>query len=862
MPADSQTFMKAAQVAALRADFTRLLEVLDAPEIPRTYGAMLVGRFKRALSPLIQDLERLESGPASPESALWSGLADVRERSRTLLREALAFLGGVAIREAALDRSLAQHAQDWLAAMAARVGVAWSPAVIIGRGRERDAPEVIAVSPLPEDSLAAIPIPRWDPWQLPRLLHVFGYWVAKRGQIAGFDRWVTTQIAQVHALADATPPEVQTLQAMLPEVQALLAARIRAAQDGREAEFLSRHAADATLLARRQTVHLWRLIADALATYLAGPCYVYAFLFLAADPLRGYVEGAQAGAGGDSRFVPSDARRIALMLQILRAMDAGARDDPYAMHGPYGAEIQRIVAIWEKSADLAGMLPAYQHIQAVMIPWGEHLWEALVTHFGPQAGETLDAWREATQEMIPLLSHGSATGQQAAPLPLLNAAWALRARHGRPDHLRALTRDVLRLLDGTEPVAGLLAAAPKMEPAEIVLQSRVYDVETDIAEFAALFRSGAAPAAGALNPADREAVAGQFFRLLSEQDYGLRKQWRFFEKLGSPLKTTLPQVIALAQGDAMRELQQEVLDFLGGVLIRQHGLERGICTVADTLLGEYARATGVTWASRAIPGENPLFSHQTGLVHVPFPDWDICNLPLMAHEFGHVTAMATPAFLSFVGDQARTLARGHPEAAAWDEKQARDYANQRQYHLHEFFADAFAVYTQGPSFAYCMVFLHLNPAEAFLPRGGHPTHAERFEAILAMLGKLNEDAKVDEFDDGPYVTVMKRLRDGWQAALATTGAAMDEVARFHKIQALRLAGELAGLLERFFRLGAQYSPDDWLAAERLASQLLAGDVELHDASVRTLLNVAWACRVRYPDRAEAISRKVLTWQGL
>ncbi|HOC20315.1 MAG TPA: hypothetical protein PKL16_02295 [Anaerolineae bacterium] len=199
-----------------------------------------------------------------------------------------------------------------------------------------------------------------------------------------------------------------------------------------------------------------------------------------------------------------------------------------------------------------------------------------------------------------------------------------------------------------------------------------------------------------------------------------------------------------------------------------------------------------------------------------FPDAEIWNLPLMAHEFGHVAALNTPAFLEFLARQVLTLVEGHPKAESWTRQQRESYVSQRSAHLHEFFADAFALYCQGPAFAFDMTPLHLNPAEALLRRGRHPTHAERFEVLLTVLERMNSAAQADVYALGPYAPAIARLKDLWTQAVAACGVQPDAVATFHRLQARRLARELYEGLEQSYRLGAQFPPEAWQQAYEAA----------------------------------------------
>jgi hypothetical protein len=483
-----------------------------------------------------------------------------------------------------------------------------------------------------------------------------------------------------------------------------------------------------------------------------------------------------------------------------------------------------------------------------MKPWGERIYDGLEHHFSFLAQQTADLWQKSQQELLPVLRNGAKAPLQPDMQLLINAAWWCRSRF--PDHIALLSRDCGRLLAGDHPPSGLNTPPLHVqEEASRLLHSHLYDLGTDLERLTDLFSSKE------IDQSDRDAVKGRFYRLLSEQDYGLKKLQKFISQ-GNPLPSSLSQMITQSQGGDMRALQQEVLDFLGGVLIRKEGLDQGVCELADALLRDYAAWTGVNWTARAIPGKNPLFSPASDMIHLRFPDWEIWDLPLMAHEFGHVTAFATPAFLTLLREKLDTITQGHPEAATWDEDQAKAYIEKREQHIHEFFADAFAVYCQGPAFAYNVILLHFDPREAYLPRGSHPAHAERVEVILKVLEEMNTQEKRDDYESGPYASVIERLRDWWSQALTSGGATPDSIYSFHRLQAKDLGGKIHNLLDRYYRLGAQYQAGDWKRADETAQRLLASDPDLSTESLCNLLNIAWACRVRYPERLVDVARRI------
>jgi hypothetical protein len=845
MPAeDYQPLLLQSQIQALTADFARLIQILESPKIPKKGTTILIGRLKTITNPIKHELKSLEDRLQHGQyQEVWQDLLAVQGRRKMLMEEGLEFLGGVAITGTGLDRRMAKTAQALATKLAERGGIDWSPYVIIGQRSASDWPEGIIVGKDIGDAIIKLPVPRWDIWHLPLIAHDFGYWVAKQGQIDALQEFVTEQISTVSELLDDPPPPEEKVTLLLSEIQKLQDDQAHAEDPD---TFREKHQADLQRLGKRQRVHLWHLVADALATCFVGPAYAYALLFLELDPTRPGLEGEEAWVSGDvrNRYLPADNRRMAVVLHTLAQMDEQAKADPFGA-GPFAADLGLLRATWEDALKLADTLESFRRTEEAMEPWAKRLYDGLHYHFGPQEEQTVDTWQEAQKNLFPIYQRGAATASQADLLQVLNAAWWFRARY--PDRIADISSDSERLLTGDHAPRGLNADPPVFaEEARRLLKSWFYDLNTDLKNLVALFGSEK------IKQADRDAVAGRFYRLLSQQDFHLRNLQKF-DGMGTPLASSLSQTIGQSQGKDMRELRREVLDFLGGVLMRKEELDMRICDLAEAILHEYAHLTGVNWASRAILGANPLFSPLSEMIHVPFPDWDIWNLPLMAHEFGHVAALATPALLDLLADEANTSAQGHPGADDWDKDDIKDYTERRGKHVHEFIADAFAVYCLGPAFAYNIVLLHFSPVEAYLPRGNHPTHAERVAVILRVLEEMNSEEKRDKYEAGPYAAVIGRIKDWWSQSVEKADAQPDGIYQFHSLKARTLAGSIFRRLTEYYRLGAQYQASDWTRTEKTAQQLLTYESDLSNESLRDLLNIAWLCRVRNPDRVVDIA---------
>ncbi len=570
------------------------------------------------------------------------------------------------------------------------------------------------------------------------------------------------------------------------------------------------------------------LVSDAMAAFTAGPAYAFALLFLCLDPA-------------------SDLSRAATVLQVLEKTDADARPDAFT-DGPYTSALRLLRETWQDAVDCAGNLQAFRDLEERMRPELLRLHAALAHHFGVQVRHTVERWQAAAQQVAPVILNGGTPKEDVPVDTLLNAAWVCRTRYA--DRISDIAAACERVLARRGDLPGLRSQPPNWSrPAGRLLHCRLYELEKDLERFRELVGSDK------IDRADRECVAGRLYRMLSDQDYALKKLRKLAQN-GAALGASLAQVIERSEGGPMSDLRGEVLDFLGGVLVRRQGLDQGVCAVAEALLCEFAVRTGVNWASRAVLGRNPLFSEPTGMIRLRFPDWDIWNLPLLAHEFGHVTALATPAFRDLLARELAVATQGHPDAANWTETERQAYSSERERHLHEFFADSFAVYCLGPAFVYDVGLLQFNPVAAHFPRGDHPTHAERMIVILRVLERMNQEEAVDAYDAGPYAAVLARMRDWWQEAMSAPSDEFRQTAQFLKLKATDLAGKIHDLLDRYYRLGAQYRAEEWSRAEAEASRLLQGDLDLTQRNLRELLNLGWAARVRYPDRAPDLARIV------
>jgi len=450
--------------------------------------------------------------------------------------------------------------------------------------------------------------------------------------------------------------------------------------------------------------------------------------------------------------------------------------------------------------------------------------------------------------------------QMPGPLPpdkmeLAGALWLHRLDYpAEADNVLILAG---LLLQGQKDV--IFPQGVKTSPPKIILQARLNRLENRWRRLREVLRSEQIPSS------DRAAVSGRFYQLLSEQIYELERH-----KVALQVQTVRGGFWGKIAGleDGARPLQREALGFLGGLLVRHAELDRepagiimteedgpGICDLADVMLQEFARRAGVNWSARTVVGKDPFLAEDTEVIRVRFPDWSIWNLPLMAHEFGHLVALDTRAFLEYQEQEASVDPASPSRPTSVDQNRYRQTLRR---HLDELFADLFATYALGPAFACNVFLLHLNPAEAYLSLGTHPAHDVRAQVILQTLGRMNESARQEEGGDEPYARLQADLSHGWSEAKRTSRSVQknETLYNLQLKQALRWGEYLyRRVIDRFYRLGAHYTPSQFAFAKKVAEPLrirpveiekmmkMAEEFSLDEVRLRDVLNALWWARL-------------------
>jgi hypothetical protein len=288
----------------------------------------------------------------------------------------------------------------------------------------------------------------------------------------------------------------------------------------------------------------------------------------------------------------------------------------------------------------------------------------------------------------------------------------------------------------------------------------------------------------------------------------------------------------------------ECLAFLQGGRARGRDVDIKLCEIADGLLDQLSYACGLAWGRFTILADEEFFSDYAQIIRIRFPFHGIWDLPVAAHEFGHFAAHRLTA-----GEgQARSLP--FPQFVTdycVQNKLGREWA----LYLNEFFADAFATYTLGPSYAFTSLLLRFGVATAHDEVDQkHPSYAKRAQLILDVLNRM--DCEADS--KGALDHVIRLLRDLWDTAL-NSAEMRKQMPDADGERLGYLTGELYGILTRT-ATHARYNR--WDMTAQLQSNVKAGTkAPTCEYEVRDLLNAAWRARFEPNSSPEQISGRVI-----
>lgn len=289
-----------------------------------------------------------------------------------------------------------------------------------------------------------------------------------------------------------------------------------------------------------------------------------------------------------------------------------------------------------------------------------------------------------------------------------------------------------------------------------------------------------------------------------------------------------------------RPLFGEYVDFLGGLTMRDTGLDDRVCEMTDVLLVQFNTIIGdfVPIPSRTAALSSALDS----VIKLGFPEWSIWGVPLVAHEVG--------------------LALRKSYEAERLQEQFAGKATKDQ--LAELFADVFGAYTLGPAYGYAALLLRLHPHHDEPIHDTEAKDVDRARLILLALASAGDPGT-------DYQDAVELLKDTWAEAVMTKAAPGHEAqaeadARGPAAEADWI-DDFVATARRFLKERRSLRPYDelrWTEARTVWQKLTNGQAMFDDDDVDLLavLNHAWAARLRDASAVGELTQQVeAMWNG-
>jgi hypothetical protein len=193
---------------------------------------------------------------------------------------------------------------------------------------------------------------------------------------------------------------------------------------------------------------------------------------------------------------------------------------------------------------------------------------------------------------------------------------------------------------------------------------------------------------------------------------------------------------------------REAFALATGTLARGRGLDGGACAEADRLIAELAEIVDKRLARPTVPGDAEFLHRAADVIRRRLPDHGVWDLPVMAHEFGHVL-VAHLQLYDPINDQVLNL--GNTVLGGWP-----GYSDVQG---QELFCDLLATYAMGPCYACTMLLHRLDPLAAITPdpAAPHPPDATRAAVVLEVLALLTRG----EPADSRYRMTYSQLSAAW-----------------------------------------------------------------------------------------------------
>ncbi|MGY1804342.1 hypothetical protein ACI78T_13780 [Blastococcus sp. SYSU D00922] len=316
--------------------------------------------------------------------------------------------------------------------------------------------------------------------------------------------------------------------------------------------------------------------------------------------------------------------------------------------------------------------------------------------------------------------------------------------------------------------------------------------------------------------------------------------------LGDPASTQMPS------WDGFRERRRtvdrvlaECLAVVAGAFTRPIPRISSSCEEAQGLAQELHGLTRVAADHSIIPAETECASLVSTVVRRRFPDHGIWDLPVVAHEYGHLVARDLLDVDPVSGDTSRPLA---------------DFLAGRRRQAAELAADVFAVYVLGPAYPLTLVLHRMDPTAGAVSAADatHPGDASRVAAVLHLLGRLSA-CDIEE-RRRQYDFLVTTLTAWWSDAQS----AAPPSARLTELEAASVTAEADRIWDRIAssRLaGTRYAtfPEARALADVLGEARTPGRDEV---SCRDALNAAWLARFRAWRVGEQPPDNLAEWTSL
>ncbi|MGY1804341.1 hypothetical protein ACI78T_13775 [Blastococcus sp. SYSU D00922] len=278
-----------------------------------------------------------------------------------------------------------------------------------------------------------------------------------------------------------------------------------------------------------------------------------------------------------------------------------------------------------------------------------------------------------------------------------------------------------------------------------------------------------------------------------------------------------PWVYYMAQvQDSCDDLFAQYVDLVGGIALRDQGLDRRVSRPADALvtllLQSFTRRLALAVPSR----HSPQALIQAEHVRIPLPPgWTLWSLPLVAGGVGELLR---------------------------EDERVREGLKQMTFP--DLLPDVFGTFVLGPAYAFAAVLFELDPRLASDRRRAH--------AILRVLRHLDEQDDNRRFSElaGEIEKEWAKAEQVWEESRASgngSSVVLPDEAGIRQVFA-----EVAAHCEN----AAYLAQDHWDDVEALSSALRTADVALGpQPDLRDVLNAMWLARWRHPESLTRIDQR-------